>query len=207
MNMQDLQQHFGETLMSVYEYKRWQDVFWVVVLSDIDLMTLPSKKIDSNVIFFTQKDILEGSDVFPLELAFIRQRSQLLHGTDILAKIVFSRAAIRNQLEYELRSKTIMWRQLALSRKPKTKLLQAVWEQLVLFIGGVILVKEQNFSSDWEVNLTRAEKSIGQEFLSFRAALSRDPKQKISKSEELSMMQAIHQDLVQLTSIINHLSV
>jgi predicted nucleotidyltransferase len=72
-------------------------------------------------LLFTLEGLRQSADVFPIELADIKDSHRLLHGEDVISGIQLSEQNLRHQLEYELKSKVIQLRlrYLATAGKPK----------------------------------------------------------------------------------------
>jgi|TARA_B100001971_G_C18208236_1_gene548975 hypothetical protein len=62
-------------------------------------------------LFFTQEELRDGSDVFPLEFLDIKNPHEVLYGDDLIKEIKFDKKHVRRQLEFELRSKLIHLRE------------------------------------------------------------------------------------------------
>ncbi len=62
-------------------------------------------------LFFTEEELYDASDVFPLEFLDIKEPHKTIFGKDVINKITFDKRHIRNQIEFELRSKLIHLRE------------------------------------------------------------------------------------------------
>lgn len=61
-------------------------------------------------VYFTEEEIADAADVFPIEYRDMQEAHKVLYGPDLLEGLVFSEANLRHQLEYELRGKLIRLR-------------------------------------------------------------------------------------------------
>ena len=59
---------------------------------------------------FTEKQLLNSCDVFPIEMLDMQQSHRVLAGADILAGVEILRANLRHQVEFELRVKLLALR-------------------------------------------------------------------------------------------------
>jgi hypothetical protein len=59
---------------------------------------------------FTEKQLRDSCDVFPIEMFDMQQSHKVLAGADILVGIEISRANLRHQVEFELRGKLLALR-------------------------------------------------------------------------------------------------
>lgn len=66
-------------------------------------------------VFFTEEELKDGADVFPIEFLQMEQARKILHGRDPFEFVEISHANLRHQTEYELRTKLIQLRRLYLS--------------------------------------------------------------------------------------------
>ncbi len=87
----------------------------VLVLSFVDdeimhIVPMHVKKKDK-LLVVTEKEITDGADVFPIEWLSIQTAGACAEGKDILKNIKITPKDLREQLEYELRSKLIDLRQ------------------------------------------------------------------------------------------------
>ncbi len=114
------------------------------VLEQIKLLVIKHVKKNKIVpLFFTQEELRDGSDVFPLEFLDIKQPHEVLYGKDLVEKIKFDKKHVRRQLEFELRSKLIHLRENYIwIKKPNElrELLQrAIPSTMPLFYGLLFL--------------------------------------------------------------------
>lgn len=63
-------------------------------------------------VYFTEEEITDAADVFPIEYRDMSEVHKVLFGLDVLANLTISEENLRHQLEYELRGKLIRLRSL-----------------------------------------------------------------------------------------------
>jgi len=63
-------------------------------------------------VYFTVEELQRAADVFPIEFLQMEQARKILHGSDPFELVEISRANLRHQTEYELRTKLIQLRRL-----------------------------------------------------------------------------------------------
>ena len=63
-------------------------------------------------VYFTVEELKRAADVFPIEFLQMEQARKILHGRDPFEFVDISRANLRHQTEYELRTKLIQLRRL-----------------------------------------------------------------------------------------------
>lgn len=61
-------------------------------------------------LLFSEEEVRDGSDVFPIEFLDIQAAYRLLHGADLVASMEINTANHRRQLEHELRSRLLRLR-------------------------------------------------------------------------------------------------
>jgi predicted nucleotidyltransferase len=110
---------YGSAVRGEYSSKH-SDLNLLVVLKEIELAqlsllgALTRKHLGTyapNLVFWTQAEIENAWDVFPLEFSDIQARHQVLFGQDLFAKKKLSLKNVRYQLEFELRSKLLRLRE------------------------------------------------------------------------------------------------
>lgn len=77
-------------------------------------------------VYFTEEEITDAADVFPIEYRDMSEVHKVLHGPDLLAELQISEANLRHQLEYELRGKFIRLRGLFVANCHSGKKLTAL---------------------------------------------------------------------------------
>jgi len=66
-------------------------------------------------VYFTVEELQRAADVFPIEFLQMEQARKILHGSDPFELVDISRANLRHQTEYELRTKLIQLRRFVYS--------------------------------------------------------------------------------------------
>lgn len=97
--------------------------------------------------FFTPAELASSADAFPIEILDMQRSRKILFGADLLAALTVDLAHLRMQLEHDLKSKLLFFRQryLAASQDPKrlAKLLTSSLSTfLVLFRAAIKLYDE-----------------------------------------------------------------
>ena len=98
-------------------------------------------------VYFTVEELQDAADVFPIEFSHMEQARLVLYGQDPFAKLNYSTANLRHQLEYELRSKLIQLRRLYIPDSVSAEKLAALMsDSLASFASlfrGVLLLHGQ----------------------------------------------------------------
>jgi len=121
----ELKEELGTNLVSVILYGSAVRGEYVRARSDLNLM-LVFKKLDlehitkvrklmrrkvrktlPQIVFWTEEELQNACDVFPLEFADIKEHHQRLVGKDLIGKRKIDKKHMRYQLEFELRSKLL----------------------------------------------------------------------------------------------------
>ncbi|NYZ60866.1 hypothetical protein H0O01_04190 [Candidatus Micrarchaeota archaeon] len=155
---------FGKDLVSIVlygsaasaEYKRGiSDINFVLILKKIDHESLKKASVRlswwrrswvSAPLLFTEEELEDAADVFPLEFLSIKQNHKLIHGKDPFPGLQISKADVRKQLEFELRSKLIHLRQSYLEVRRNRESLKALAASTVAALSplaeGLLFLKE-----------------------------------------------------------------
>jgi len=128
---------YGENLVSLYAYGTL-DFLLVVKSGDIEPFRrhgAKSKAIKDPVQFsiFTQKELVNAIDVFPIEFLEMKQTKELLYGPDLLADVTVQLTNLRHECEYTLRSNILKLRGALLL--PKVDFTALVAESLPVFLS------------------------------------------------------------------------
>lgn len=99
-------------------------------------------------VLFTSEELARSADVFPIELADMRQSRRLLWGDDALAELHVKPEHLRIQLEREMKGKLLELREAFLNAQGKPRRLRALLVGslpafLVLFRAAVRLYQEE----------------------------------------------------------------
>ncbi len=97
---------------------------------------------------FTEEQLRDSTDVFPIELADIREHHKVLAGEDVLANLTIDKKDLRLQLERELRTRQIALRERYLSSAGRPQeildlMLNSLSTFLVLFRAALRLFQEE----------------------------------------------------------------
>ena len=77
-------------------------------------------------VYFTVEELKRAADVFPIEFQQMEQARKILHGRDPFDFVHISRANLRHQTEYELRTKLIQLRRLYIPASASVEKLSAL---------------------------------------------------------------------------------
>ena len=105
-------------------------------------------------VLFTEKGLIDGADVFPLEFLDIKHPHEVKFGKDVIEKIKFEKKYVRRQVEFELRSKLIHLRENYLwikKSKDLRKLLKSAIPSVMPLFYGLLFLKDIEPST--ELNL------------------------------------------------------
>ena len=95
-------------------------------------------------VLFTEKGLMEGSDVFPLEFLDIKYPHKAIFGDDVIEKIEFDKKHVRRQLEFDLRSKLIHLREIYIwgDKKGLKNLLKSAVPSVMPLFYGLLYLKD-----------------------------------------------------------------
>jgi len=105
-------------LVSLYVYKTLNADIYIILIKTMDFKKFDDlKKILKwkKFIMLTLDDIENGADIFALKFLNIKNNSDLLFWKDILKNIKIKKSDLRQNIEYELRTKLIQLREWFLS--------------------------------------------------------------------------------------------
>ena len=127
--LEKLRAAHGERLMSVMLYgsgatgelhNHYSDLNILCVLAEITPKELEASESifrwwrdlgSPSPLLMTPGEIRTSADSFPIEFHDIKEKSRLLHGTDLMAAVVIDDRYYRAQVEYQLRAKLLRLRQ------------------------------------------------------------------------------------------------
>ncbi len=155
-DVQKLKEVLGENLVTLAEYNNGDEIRCLAVCKTLDFKTLSGlKKLssDSVPVLFTQEEIKNAIDVFPVEFLNIKRHHKMLYGEDILKDVDISKECLRRQLEFEFRSKLIHLRRAYIlsNRKDLDEIILNAVPNLAPIIGAVTYLKEINIKFDPDV--------------------------------------------------------
>ncbi len=139
----------GENLVTLAEYHTGDEKHLLAVCNALDFDSLRRLKQFKEIPFvLTREELLDGVDVFPIEFLNIRQHHKTLYGEDFLKDINVSKKDLRQQLEFEFRSKLIHLRKeyLLVDGKHLEALILSAIPTLVPILGGLIYLKDLHYS-------------------------------------------------------------
>src|SRR5256885_2837542 len=98
-------------------------------------------------VYFTLAELKDAADVFPIEFLQMEKARQVLYGSDPFEFVKISRANLRHQTEYELRTKLIRLRRLYIPASVSVEKLSALMsDSLASFaalFGGLLILLGQ----------------------------------------------------------------
>jgi hypothetical protein len=98
-------------------------------------------------VYLTVEELQRAADVFPIEFLQMEQARKILHGSDPFELVEISRANLRHQTEYELRTKLIQLRRLYVPASVSVEKLSALMsDSLASFAAlfrAVLILHEQ----------------------------------------------------------------
>jgi len=130
-----------------------------------------SKKSKVVPILFTEDELKDSNDVFPLEILDMINPHVLLHGIDVLEKVDLDKKHVRTQIEFELRSKLIHLRENYIgikNTKDLKPLLKSAIPTLMPLLYGLLFMKSINIPSDLYSLYSNVEKSYDIDMEIFR---------------------------------------
>lgn len=95
-------------------------------------------------LIFTKNELINSSDVFPLELLDIIYPHEVLYGKDVLKEVKLDKKNVRRQVEFELRSKLVHLRENYLMLKDDKELnalLKSAVPTLMPLFYGLLFLK------------------------------------------------------------------
>ena len=150
-NIEKIRDILGNNLILIAQYNTGDVISTLVVCNDLDFDTLKNlKQLKEIPLVFTKEELTNGIDVFPIEFLNIMQHHTMIFGEDILKDIIISKPNIRQQLEFEFRSKLIHLREQYLLFKGKDveKLILSAVPTLSPIIGGLMFLGDMEDKED-----------------------------------------------------------
>ena len=131
----------------------------LLILKEINPEVLDElNKLKENPLFFSQSELDEAADVFPLEFLNIKNTYEMIEGNDVIKNLKIDKKDIRRELEFEVRSKLIHLRQSFINKKTDLKeLLKAVIPTLTPLIDGLLFLKKIKAPDSFQKTLTELE--------------------------------------------------
>jgi predicted nucleotidyltransferase len=219
---------FGDDLISIilygsgakgeYKYKK-SDINFMIVLSEAGMNNLSRclalipkwhKRYVSTPLFLTKEYISSSLDAFPFEFFEMKMNYQCIYGEDVLDGIEIKKQHLRLQCEREMKGHLLHLREgyLSTAHVPK-RMRSLIVESLRSFktiFSGLLRLKEADIpKSSREIYLETA-KVFELDFGVFQRLIKlRESKEKITKTELLSLMECYIQEITKLTQSIDQL--
>ncbi len=143
-----IKESLGEKLVTLAEYYTGDEKKLLAVCNDLDFDILRRlKRIKELPLLFTKEELVRGVDVFPVEFLNIKQNYKILYGEDFLKDIKISKKNLRQQLEFEFRSKLIHLRSeyLLSSGRELENLILSTVPALAPVMGGLVYLKDLHY--------------------------------------------------------------
>jgi len=140
-------------------------------------------------VYFTVEELKRAADVFPIEFLQMEQARKILHGRDPFEFVDISRANLRHQTEYELRTKLIQLRRLYIPASISVEKLSALMsDSLASFAAlfrAVLILHGQEPTVSKSDNVRATARLLGLEESSFERifALRSKPGSKLTETE------------------------
>ncbi|MCX9084018.1 MAG: hypothetical protein OIN87_04365 [Candidatus Methanoperedens sp.] len=150
-NIEQIKDILGTNLVLIAQYNTGDLKSTLVVCNELDFDTLKKlKQLGEIPLVFTKEELTNGIDVFPIEFLNIKQHHTMLFGEDILKNFIISKSNMRQQLEFEFRSKLIHLREQYLHFKGKDidNLILSAVPTLSPIIGGLMFLGDMEDKDD-----------------------------------------------------------
>src|SRR5882762_1057183 len=147
-------------------------------------------------VYFTVEELQRAADVFPIEFLQMEQARKILHGSDPFELVEISRANLRHQTEYELRTKLIQLRRLYIPASISVEKLSALMsDSLASFAAlfrAVLILHGQEPPVSKSDNVRATARLLGLEESSFERifALRSNPGSKLPETEANTVFSA-----------------
>lgn len=110
--VEKIKEMLGENLVTLVDYNNGDEMRRLAVCKSLSFETLTKlKELREKPIIFSEDEVRNAIDVFPVEFLNIKRHHKLLYGSDIFINMEISKKNMRHQLEFEFRSKLIHLRQ------------------------------------------------------------------------------------------------
>ncbi len=162
-------------------------------------------------VYFTVEELQRAADVFPIEFLQMEQARKILHGSDPFELVEISRANLRHQTEYELRTKLIQLRRLYIPASISVEKLSALMSDSLasfaaLFRAVLILHGQEPPVSKADavratVRLLKLEASPFEEILELRAKA----KSKLTETEADNLFAAYMAQIERVIEAVDQL--
>ncbi len=150
-DIEKIKEILGDNLVTLAAYNNGDETRCLAVCNILDFETISSlKKLKAPPMVFTESEINNALDVFPVDFLNIKRNHKLLYGKDNLDDIEISKEKLRHQLEFEFRSKLIHLRQSYLTSDGDNLediILSAV-PTLAPIIGALMYLKDMHSKYD-----------------------------------------------------------
>lgn len=159
-NTAEIKEILGENLVTLAEYYTGDEKNLLAVCISLDFDVLQKlKKLSEIPLVLTKEELISGIDVFPIEFLNIKQHHKVLYGEDFLKNIKISKEHLRQQLEFEFRSKLIHLREdyLQFRGKEMDDLILSSVPTLSPVLGALMYLKDMRYEAAEDMFRTISE--------------------------------------------------
>jgi hypothetical protein len=143
-----LENLLGNELIAVYSYEQSGGIFVpVIIVKKMNFLQFAEMKEDfenKQFIILTEDDIINGQDAFALKYLHMMKHGDLLFGEDVLLNITIDKQTLRDNLEFEIRSKLIQLREAYLSFDGDTDFLTLILPVMELIWEGILVLVDDD---------------------------------------------------------------
>jgi len=188
----------------------------LIVLKDADVEALASlsrlnktwaKAGNPPPLIFTESGFRGAADVFPIEILDILQSHRLLAGRDVVSSITVSKAHLRHQVEYELRSKLLKLRGAAVASggcpKKLAEALLAVYSPLSATFRAALRLYEDAVPADKRAAVAALTRHIAFDRAPFERLAAAKTGDKLAKAESPALFAAVLKALETVTAAVD----
>jgi hypothetical protein len=224
----ELRQNCGDNLLAVVLYgssasgdfhNKYSDLNVLCVFKDLSANSVRKagsaiagfvKQGNPAPMLFSQDEVENGNDVFPIEFLDIQSNHRLLYGEDIFTSLKVGRENHRLEVEHELRSKLIGLRQnyLTASRDSKSTeqlMLRSLSSILTLFRHVLMLRGEEVSSHKRDIVQMASQKCGLDESVFLRLLDIRSQKKRLAQEEVEGLFASYWLEIEKMVKIVDQL--
>lgn len=206
--LQKIKKTLDKSLLSVLRYQRNKEEIVVFVVTNVDYQILDSLRLEfknEHFIIFTEDDIVNGKDVFPLEFLHIQNHHLLIEGHDYFTTLKIDKKHLQLKLEFELRNKLVYLREQYLLAPQRKSFLTKIMPTMSIIFEGLIYLKKQE-NQGFENNLKNIEKNYETNLNIFKEILEAEKNNYNLTDQKINeLIQELNDTLVQLSQKIDQI--
>lgn len=206
--LKKIQEVFDKNILSLYKYTKFEDtVITVIIIKKIQFEKFDMlRKILKNeyFIFFSEDDMKNGVDVFPLNFLHMKKNSELIMGTDYFKSFKIQKKNLRSSLEHEIRNKLIYLREQFILVKKRRHFLNVIMPTFNIFVEALLFMKNLNSEEDVLNNIKVIEKEYKISLTVFKQL---EKEQSFKGADVHKYVQKIHTTLSKLCDTIDALKI